>query len=33
MFVYDSENELIEEWAEENYPDQAGNDVIILGNE
>ena len=32
MFVYDSENALIGEWEKANYPDQAGNDVIILGD-
>ena len=33
MFLYDSENEIIQEWVKENYPEQEGNRVIILTNE
>ena len=33
MFLYDSENEMIQEWVKENYPEQAGNQVIILLDE
>lgn len=33
MFIYDSKNEIIQKWVEENYPDQAGNSVILVGGE
>ena len=29
ILVYDENNEMIEEWVSRNYPDQAGNSVII----
>ena len=29
IFVYDKDNETIKTWISENYPDQAGNEVII----
>lgn len=29
VFLYDRENEIIQEWVRDNYPDQAGNSVIM----
>lgn len=31
VLLYDSENEIIQKWVSEYFPDQAGQDVIIVG--
>lgn len=32
LFVYSKDNKIVNDWIQANYPDQAGNDVIVLGN-
>lgn len=33
LFVYSKDNKIVNDWIMANYPAQAGNDVIVLGNE
>ena len=32
LFVYSKDNKIVNEWIKAHYPDQVGNDVIVLRN-
>ena len=32
ILLYDQENDIINEWVQENYPEQYGNSVIVNWN-